>query len=98
MNITGKEVEKFEYLVGFVNEIAEIVSDPEQYLDPNAKDLSVFAIGYEEDNGNVELSTIESNELEDFISNMSDIVDMVRKAVRVDFTKQWHKLQGVDDE
>ena len=76
-----------------MNSIAEIVSDPEEYLDFNTKDQTVFAVGCEEDDDEITFSTLESNDVEDFKDNLADIENMVKTHSRVDFSKKWQELQ-----
>lgn len=97
MYISDKDFEKIEYLVGFVNTIAEIVCDPEEYLDPNTGDSTVFSIGYSVEDDKVEFSTLESDEVEDFRENLVDLETEIKSAVRVDFYKNWLRIAEGDD-
>ena len=93
--LDSQNLEKLDALIGFVNDIAEIVSDPEEACDYNAKDCPVYAVGYSVDNGNVvDISTLESSEVEDFTDNLDDIVELVKSAVKTDFSKKWEELRG----
>ena len=93
--IDAQNLEKLDALIGFVNDIAEIVSDPEEACDFNAKDCPVYAVGYSVDNDNVvDISTLESSEVEDFTDNLDDIVELVKSAVKTDFSKKWEELRG----
>ena len=96
MILSDEDFEKFEYLVGFLNTVAEIVSNPEEMLDPNTGDSTVFSIGYSVDNNDtVELSTIDGSvEVEDFRENLAALETEIKLAVRKDFSKQWRELQG----
>ena len=94
MYISDKDFEKFEYLVGFVNSVAEIVSDPEEMMDPNTGDSTVFAIGYSVGNDDtVELSTLEDDTVEDFRENLAALESEIKAVVRKDFSKQWQEIQ-----
>ena len=95
MYISDEDFEKFEYLVGFVNTVAEIVCDPEEMMDPNIGDSTVFAVGYSVGNDDtVELSTIDgSEEVEDFKDNLAALESEIKLVVRKDFSKQWQELQ-----
>lgn len=94
MYISDEDFEKIEYLVGFVNTVAEIVCDPEQMLDPNTGDSTVFSIGYSVGNDDtVELSTLESDTVEDFKDNLADLETELKSLVRVDYSEQWKEIQ-----
>ena len=95
MYISDKDFEKFEYLVGFINAVAEIVCNPEESLDPNTGDSTVYAIGYSVGNDDsVELSTIDgSKEVENFRENLSALESEIKSVVRKDFSEQWKELQ-----
>ena len=93
--LSKKDFEKFEYLVGFANTVAEIVCDPEEMLDPNTGDTTVFSVGYSVDNSNViELSTLESDTVKDFRENFADLETEIKNNANVDFSKKWKELQG----
>lgn len=97
MYISDKDFRKFEYLVGFVNTVAEIVCDPDEFQDPNAKDSTVFAIGYSVDNNNsIELSTLESEGLKDFADNLEDLETEIKNAVKTDFSNKWLRIAEGD--
>ena len=98
MYISDEQFERVEYLLGFVNTIAEIVSDPELYMDPNCKTSTVFAIGVTEADDNLEFGTNESDDLEDFRENLAALESEVKSLVRVDYSDKWKEIQGVDDE
>lgn len=94
MYISDEDFEKIEYLVGFVNTVAEIVCDPEEMLDPNTGDSTVFSIGYSVGNDDtVELSTLESDTVEDFKDNLADLETEIKSLVRVDYSEQWKEIQ-----
>lgn len=94
MYLSDEEFEKFEYLVGFVNTVAEIVSNPEEMLDPNTGDSTVFSVGYSVDNEDaIELSTLDSETVEDFRENLAALESEIKAVVRKDFSKQWQELQ-----
>ena len=95
VTLSDNEFKKVEYLVGFVNTIAEIVCSPEEYLDFNTKDTTVYAIGYSENQkGNIMFSTLEDNTLADFRENLHSIEGEVRDCVRVDYLPKWEKLRS----
>lgn len=94
VTLSDNEFKKVEYLVGFVNTIAEIVCSPEEYLDFNTKDTTVYAIGYSENQkGNITFSTLEDNTLSDWRENLHCIEEEVRDCVKVDHLEEWKKLQ-----
>lgn len=94
MYISDKVFEKIEYLLGFVNTVAEIVCNPEETLDPNTNDSTIFAIGCSIGNDDtLELSTLESDEVEDFRANLADLETEIKSVVRVNFSKKWQELQ-----
>lgn len=94
--MTKKELKKFDLLIGFVNNICEIVSNPEEYLDPNCKDSSVYSIGYcLDDKNNPTIETIEcEDDYESLKINLDEIYRLVKAYSRADFTKQWEELRG----
>lgn len=93
--IDAQNLKKLDALIGFVNNIAEIVSDPEEECDFNAKDCPVYAVGYSVDDENVvDISTLESSEVEDFTDNLDDSIGIVKSLVKVDFSKDWEKLRN----
>lgn len=91
--ITDKEFKKIEYLLGFVNDIAEMVLSPEEYLDPNTGDSTVYSLWLSEEDGKIKLSTLEDDSLKDFKETLHAIREEVRGVVKVDFTKQWEELR-----
>lgn len=91
--ITDKEFKKIEYLFGFVNDIAEMVLSPEEYLDPNTGDSTVYSLWLSEEDGKIKLSTLEDDSLKDFKETLHAIREEVRDVVNVDFTKQWEELR-----
>ena len=95
MYISDEDFKKFEYLVGFVNTVAEIVCDPEEMMDPNTGDSTVFSVGYSVGNDDtVELSTLESDTVDDFRENLAALEGEIKSVVRKDFSKQWKEIQG----
>lgn len=94
MHISDEDFEKIEYLVGFVNTVAEIVCNPEEMLDPNTGDSTVFSVGYSVDNEDaIELSTLDGETVEDFRENLAALESEIKAVVRKDFSKQWQELQ-----
>ena len=91
--ITDKEFKKIEYLLGFVNDIAEMVLSPEEYLDPNTGDSTVYSLWLSEEDGKIKLSTLEDYSIKDFKETLHSIREEVRNVVNVDFTKQWEELR-----
>ena len=91
--ITDKEFKKIEYLLGFVNNIAEMVLSPEEYLDPNTGDSTVYSLWLSEEDSKIKLSTLEDDSVKDFKETLHSIREEVRGVVRVDFTKQWEELR-----
>ena len=91
--ITDKEFKKIEYLLGFVNDIAEMVLSPEEYLDPNTGDSTVYSLWLSEEYGKIKLSTLEDDSIKDFRETLHSIREEVRGVVSVDFTKQWEELR-----
>ena len=96
MTLFDDNLDKFDYLIGFVNNIAEIVSGPEELLDPNTGDCSVLSIGYWTDlNGNITLSDIEGDEsVTAFNSSLEAILNLVKSNIKTDFSKKWEELRG----
>ena len=91
--ITDKEFKKIEYLLGFVSDIAEMVLSPEEYLDPNTGDSTVYSLWLSEEDSKIKLSTLEDDSVKDFKETLHSIREEVRGVVRVDFTKQWEELR-----
>ena len=91
--LTNKEFEKIEYLLGFVNDIAEMVLSPEEYLDPNTGDSTAYSLWLSEEDGKIKLSTLEDDSVKDFKETLHAIREEVRDVVKVDFTKQWEELR-----
>ena len=96
MQITNKEFTKFEYLVGFVNNIVEMVTSPDEYLDFNTKDSSVASIWYSENSkGNLVLQCLSDGDtITEFKDNLKDVEDMVRNLLTHDHTSEWEKLRS----
>jgi endo-alpha-1,4-polygalactosaminidase (GH114 family) len=94
MYISNKDYEKIEYLLGFVNSVAEVVCNPEEMLDPNTGDSTVFAIGCSVDDDTLELSTLESDDAEDFRENLLALEKEIKPVLTVDYSKQWEELRG----
>lgn len=94
MNISDKEFEKIEYLLGFVNSVAEMVCSPEEMLDPNTGDSTVFTIGCSTDDNNLTLSTLESDSVEDFKEIISDLADEIKSVLRVNYSDDWEELRS----
>ena len=94
MILSDKELEKLDYLIGFVNTVAEIICDPEEMLDPNTGDSTVFTVGYSVDNEDaIELSTLDGETVEDFRENLAALESEIKAVVRKDFSKEWRELQ-----
>ncbi len=94
MIISKKEFTKLEYLVGFVNNIIEIVSDPEEDLDPNTKDSSIYSVGYfQNEKGNLQFCSYDDVSITDFKENLRYIERRLKDIVSVDSTKEWEKLR-----
>lgn len=94
MIISDDDYEKVQYLLGFVNNIAEMVLDPDEYTDPNTKDSTVYSVWCSEDDDNIVLSTLEGEDVEEFKDTLSAIEDEVKSVVKVDFTKHWEELRS----
>lgn len=94
MIVSDKDFEKVQYLLGFVNNIAEMVFSPDEYLDPNTKDSTVYSIWCSEDDDTIELSTLEGDDVEEFKDTLAAIEDEVKSVVKVDYTKQWEELRS----
>lgn len=91
--ITDKEFKKIEYLLGFVNDIAEMVLSPEEYLDPDTGDSTAYSLWLSEEDDKIKLSTLEDDSVKDFKETLHSIREEVRDVVSVDFTKQWEELR-----
>lgn len=94
MIISDDDYEKVQYLLGFVNNIAEMVLDPDEYTDPNTKDSTVYSVWCSEDDDNIVLSTLEGEDVEEFKDTLSAIEDEVKSVVKVDFSKRWEELRS----
>lgn len=92
--LTNKEFEKIEYLLGFVNDVAEMILDPEEYLDPNTGDSTVYSLWCSEEDGKIKLSTLEDDSVKDFKDTLHAIREEVRAVIGKDFTKQWEELRS----
>lgn len=94
-NISDSEMKKLDALVGFVNDIAEVVADPDEALDFNAKDCPVYAIGYSDGkDSKIKMSTLESSRIKDFTDNLNEILELVKSSVKTDYTERWEILRG----
>ena len=93
--MTKKEFNKYDYLIGFVNEVCDIISDPEEYLDPNTKDSSVLSIGYyTNDKDEPIIETIDGDDSVSALkANFKEIIGMLKASVKKDYTKEWKKLR-----
>ena len=94
MIVSDEDFEKIEYLLGFVNSIAEMVLDPDEYLDPNTKDSTVYSVWCSEDDDNIVLSTLEGDDVEEFKDTLAAIEGEVKSVVKVDFSKRWEELRS----
>lgn len=92
--LTNKEFEKIEYLLGFVNNIAEIILSPDEYLDPDTGDSTVYSLWMTEDDDKVKLQTLESDSVKEFKDTLAAIEGEVKSVVRVDFSKKWAELRS----
>ena len=93
--MTKKELKRLDMLVGFVNNISEIVCDPNEYLDPNTKDSPTLSIGYFEDNNNETIiSAIDRSNICDLKDTLSDLLNQIKGYSKADFTKEWEKLRS----
>lgn len=91
--LNKKEFTKIDLLIGFVNNILDIVSNPDEELDFNTKDTSVYAIGYSIEDGNeVKLSTLESSTVKDWKDNLLDIENKIKENAKKDFSEKWKNL------
>ena len=91
--ISDEDFEKVQYLLGFANDIAEMVLSPEEYLDPNTGDSTVYSLWCSEEDDKVTLSTLEDDSLEEFKETLQAIKEEARDVVKVDFTKKWEELR-----
>lgn len=93
--LNKKEFTKLEYLIGFVNNIIDVVSNPDEELDFNAKDCSVYAVGYGVDNANeIKFSTLESSTVKDWKDTLAEVESKVKENAKFDFSKCWEKLRN----
>ena len=90
-----KSIKKLEVLLSFVNNICDIVCNPEEHLNPNCKDSPYLYIGYCLDDKNNPI--VETNEggdsPEDLEDTLNEITNLVRAYSRVDYSKEWAELQ-----
>lgn len=93
--LSDREFAKVEYLVGFYNKIVDMVSNPEEELDFNTKDTSIYGIGYFENNkGNIRISLIDgSTDMTEFKDSLSTIEDYVKTNLKINYTKKWEELR-----
>lgn len=92
--LNKKEFTKLEYLIGFVNNIIDIVSNPDEELDFNTKDCSVYALGYGVENANeIKFSTLESSTIKDWKDTLAEVEDKVKENTKIDFTKYWEEIR-----
>lgn len=94
--LNDKEFTKFNYLIGFVNNIIEMVSDPETDQSANCKGSSVYSIGYETgDKDNLKLGCLEEDEgsVSEFKANLQSVESMIKDVLTINFSKQWEELQ-----
>ena len=92
--MTKKELKRLDMLVGFVNNISEIVCDPNGYLDPNTKDSPTLSIGYFEDNNNETIiSAIDGSNICDLKDTLSDLLNQIKGYSKADFTKRMGKIK-----
>ena len=86
-----KSIDKLNLLISFVNNICDIVCNPEEHLDPNCKNSPCLYIGYFLDDKNN--PTVETNEGDDGIEGLKDTLDeityLVRAYSKVDHSKEW---------
>lgn len=95
MELTKKEFNKLEYIVGFINEISDIVSDPEDLLDCNTGDTSCLAVGFSIEDDKIVFGDAEcGTNISDIKNTLKEIVSLVKSYSRTDFTKEWEKLRG----
>lgn len=89
--MTNKELKRLDILIGFANDICEIVSDPEEHLSPNSKDTSVLSIGYYQDKNNetIIVPFEEGDSIKDLKDVLQEITYLVKTHSKVDFTEQW---------
>lgn len=92
--ISEEDYEKLQYLLGFANDIAEMVLSPEEYLEPNTGDSTTYSLWCSEDDEGIILSTVDSNDIDDFKETLHAIREEVRAVVGKDFTKQWEELRS----
>lgn len=93
--MTSREQKKFDLLIGFVNDICEVVSNPEEHLDFNTKDSSIYSIGYSLDKNNEPvIETIDCDKsINALKGTLSEILDMVRSYSKVDYSEKWEELR-----
>lgn len=93
--MTKKELERLDILIGFVNDICEIVCDPDKYLDPNTKDSPTLSIGYFEGDKNESLiSAIDGDDINYLKDTLTDLKNQIKGYSKVDFSKQWEELRS----
>lgn len=97
MTLNKKEFTKFEYLIGFVNNIIEMVSDPETDQSSNCKRSSVYSIGYEiGDKDNLKLGCLieEDGSITEFRENLKYIENLLHNLLTHDNTKEWEAIRS----
>lgn len=87
-------LEKLDMLVGFVNAIVYMVSNPDEHLSPNCHGTSVLSIGYyRDDNDSLHLANEEMEEKKtDFKNTLKEVEKLLKQSIKEDFTKQWEDL------
>ena len=97
MTLNKKEYTKFEYLIGFVNNVIEMVSDPETDQSSNCKRSSVYSIGYEiGDKDNIKLGCLieEDGSITEFRENLKYIENLLHNLLVHDNTEEWEAIRS----
>ena len=97
MTLNKKEFTKFEYLIGFVNNVIELVSDPETDQSSNCKRSSVYSIGYEiGDKDNLKLGCLieEDGSITELRENLKYIENLLHNLLTHDNTEEWEAIRS----
>lgn len=96
VTLSDNDFKKVSYLVGFFNDIVDIVSNPDEELDFNTKDTSVYGIGYYKNNkGNVRLCdiTMEDFSVTSFKDTVAEIGERIKSNCKYSHAKEWEELR-----
>lgn len=93
--VNKTNLSKLDMLMGFVNNIVYMVSNPEEHLSPNCNGSSVLELGYyRDDNDSLHFSTSEFGEDKaEFRMTLDEIESQFKQRLRIDSTEEWKRLR-----